>query len=334
MAGMLQPGTQLRAQPGGPVEVGELIGSGGQGEVYRVRVDGTEKALKWYFREMATAEQRQIIETLVHFGNSDARFLWPEALVDDPQHDHALGYLMQLRPAEFASLPALFRRTVRTTTSALVTACIHLAEGYRALHSRGIAYRDISWGNVFFAPDDGRVLICDNDNAIFEGQDSGIAGTLEFMAPELVRGVAHPRTQTDLHSLAVLLFMVLVNHHPLKGRKELEIPCLDADAQKRLYGTDPLFVFDPTDHRNRAEPGEHDHVVAAWKTLPGTIQDLFITAFTDGLHNPEARVRESQWRDALSRTRDAIVHCAGCGGQNIHDDNRRRQAGEIGRAHV
>jgi DNA-binding helix-hairpin-helix protein with protein kinase domain len=328
---MLQ-GLRLTATPGGAVELGPLIGAGGQGEVYRARVGTVEKALKWYFPTAASQEQRDIIEALVDMGNDDPRFLWPEAVVVADRLEAGFGYLMPLRPDAFVSLPALFRRRpeARTTTRALLTACIHLTEAYLTLHSRGIAYRDISWGNVFFAPADGRVLVCDNDNAIFEGQRSGVYGTMEFMAPELVRAEAEPGTQTDLHSLAVLLFMMLVNHHPLRGAQELQIRCLDAAAQRRLYGTRPAFLFDPDDTSNGPVKGEHDAVVQAWQALPTSLRDLFVRAFTRGLRDPGGRVRESQWRDRLSETRDAIVLCASCGRQNSYDRKRHRATGAVG----
>jgi DNA-binding helix-hairpin-helix protein with protein kinase domain len=313
-------GLRLTAEPGGEVELGQLIGAGGQGEVYHALVAGQEKALKWYFPYRATREQREIVEGLVAMPHNDPRFLWPEALVVADRAEAGFGYLMRLRPPEFASLPALFRRQVPTTPRSLVTACIHLAEAYRELHSRGIAYRDISWGNVFFAPADGQVLVCDNDNAIFEGQQSGVNGTMEFMAPELIREEAEPGTQSDLHSLAVLLFMILVNHHPLRGARELRIHCLDAAAQHRLYGEQPLFIFDPHEKANGPVRGEHDGVVQAWETLPTALRNLFVAAFTRGLRDPSGgRVRESQWRDTLSRVRDAIVTCAACGRHNMYD---------------
>jgi hypothetical protein len=39
----------------------------------------------------------------------------------------------------------------------------------------GYSYRDISFGNLFFDPDTGDVLICDNDNVSANGKDmSGV----------------------------------------------------------------------------------------------------------------------------------------------------------------
>ncbi|MGW5278154.1 protein kinase domain-containing protein [Streptomyces collinus] len=317
MSGMLDGGTRLPAENGDGVEVVGLLGAGGQGEVYRVRTPDGERALKWYYPTCATGAQQAIVRELVARDFADDRFLWPEAYV--PEHRGSFGYLMGVRPDRFKGLPALFRRQLRTSQRALLTACLYTVEAYQALHSRGIAYRDISWGNIFFDPATGDVLVCDNDNAVVEGDATGISGTMEFMAPELVRGDpgASPGVQSDLHSLAVLLFMLLMNHHPLKGRRELGIHCLDEAAERKLYGRDPLFVFDPADDSNAPDPMEHATVLATWDAAAGRLQELFRRSFTVGLRDPAARVRESEWRDALRAVLDSVVECASCGRQNM-----------------
>ncbi|MGI5167668.1 protein kinase domain-containing protein [Spirillospora sp. CA-253888] len=322
MTGTLNPGHRLRTADGREITVEEFLGAGGQGEVYRVRLDAAgppvHKALKWYYAQAATDQQHMIVEELVGRGFDDDRFLWPQALVVTERG--GLGYLMDLLPPAFEGLPALFRREVKVGYRELLTACVHLVEAYRTLHSKGIAYRDISYGNVLFDPANGDVLVCDNDNAIVEGHDSGVQGTMEFMAPELVRDDpdAKPCTQTDLHSLAVLLFMMLMNHHPLEGALEHRIRCLDEKAKQRLYGEDPVFVYDPSDPRNRPVPGVHDTIIATWQAAPAPVRDLFVRAFTEGLRRPEARVRESQWREVLSQARDHVMPCRACGRQNVY----------------
>ena len=323
MNGMLAQGRKLVTEQGHEITVGTLFGHGGQGEVYQAHTPQGERALKWYYPQLADERQRRILEGLIDRNWGDDRFLWPQTLVTDPSGRHpGFGYLMDVRPQRFHDLPALFRRdpaVAATTPRTLVTAALHTVEAYRALHSKGIAYRDINWGNIFFDPVTGDVLVCDNDNAVFEGEAAAVAGTMDFMAPELVRGDqgAQPGIQSDLHSLAVLLFLLLMNHHPLEGALELRIHSMDEAAKRRLYGQDPVFVYDPHDTRNRPVPGEQDTVIATWRILPESLKTLFVKTFTDGLRNPHMRVRESQWRDALSRVRDAITVCASCGKQNL-----------------
>ena len=206
---------------------------------------------------------------------------------------------MALREPRFKGMVDLVTRRVEPSLLTLATIGFELAHSYLQLHAKGLCYRDISFGNVFFDADTGEVRICDNDNVDIDGQPGAIGGTARFMAPELVRGEAAPSTQTDLFSLAVLLFYLLMNHHPLEGAKEAAIRCFDLPAMTKLYGTEPLFIFDPYDGSNRPMPGFHDNALAFWPIYPEFLHKLFTRAFTDGLRDPaNGRVRESEWRAA------------------------------------
>ena len=333
---VLRPDQVVQTVPSGTAcRVVAFLGGGNQGEVYRAElVDPagagpagvSEVALKWYLPAAATAEQRAALEALVRSGPPDRRFLWPLEVAEAPGVP-GFGYVMPLREARYKGIVDLMKRRVEPTFRALTTAGLHLADSYLQLHARGLCYRDISFGNVFFDPDSGDVLICDNDNVGVDGASKGgVLGTPRFMAPEVVRGDALPSTQTDLFSLAVLLFYMLTVHHPLEGAREAAIKCLDLPAMTRLYGTDPLFVFDPRDDRNRPVPGVHDNVLAFWPIYPRFLRDLFTRAFTEGIEDPQhGRVRESEWRAAMVRLRDAIGYCAACGAEHFYDAEALRE---------
>ncbi len=302
-------GTSLRAT------VLDLLGEGGQGEVYRAILHGEDVALKWYHLAQATPEQRKALERLVRRGPPDKRFLWPRALVSAPRRaPQSFGYVMAIRDDRFASIVDLMKRRVEPSFRALATAGFQLADSFLALHSRGLCYRDISFGNVFFDPRTGDVLVCDNDNVTVDGSRmTGVQGTPRFMAPEIVRGEAAPTSATDLWSLSVLLFYLFMVHHPLEGRRELEIKCLDLPAMTRLYGSQALFLFDPSDPSNRPVPGEQDNPLAYWPLYPDAFRTHFLRSFTDGVRDPaHGRVRESEWRAAMVSLRDAIRTCPSC----------------------
>src|SRR6185369_4981261 len=94
----------------------------------------------------------------------------------------------------------------------------------------------------------------------------------------------------------------------------------DEAMRMRLYGLDPLFVFDPEDQSNAPVPGEQDSLVAAWNLYPQYIRDLFTRAFTVGLRDPlNGRVRESEWREAIAHLYDALFPCNHCGAVTFYD---------------
>ncbi|HZS07308.1 MAG TPA: serine/threonine protein kinase [Blastocatellia bacterium] len=328
MEQILREGQTVRTEPSGmPCTVEQLLGAGGQGEVYKARLGDEAVALKWFFPQMATQEQRAAIEMLVRRGAPSEHFLWPLELASAPQVQ-GFGYVMRLRPPRFRNIVDLMKRRIEPAFRALATAGFNLSHNYLLLHSQGLCYRDISFGNAFFDPDSGDVLICDNDNVAVDGAATlGVLGTPRFMAPEVVRGEARPSTQTDLFSLSVLIFYMLMVHHPLEGRKETEIKCLDLPAMTRLYGTEPVFIFDPADESNAPVPGLHDNALAFWRIYPQFLRGLFTRAFTDGLRDAHARVRESEWRAAMVRLRDSIFYCAHCSLENFNDADRLKVTG-------
>lgn len=295
-------------------QVGDLLGVGGQGEVYRLTLASgdvrQELAVKWYYLPWATAAQRRALDQLVEQGPPDSRFLWPTDLVSTAERP-GFGYTMPLRPSDYVScLDIMSGRCNISFRTALMT-CLQLSDCFLGLHARGLCYRDISFGNVFVQPATGCVLIADNDNVAIDGEAvPGIRGTGSFMAPEVVRGIARPSATTDRYSLAVLLFYVLIVHHPLEGKRLDALGILGQDEAQELYGTHPVFIFDPEDPSNT--PQQNSNALVFWPLYPRPLHGLFTEAFTVGLHHPRLRVRESQWRDCLAQLLDLIVPCR-CG---------------------
>ena len=149
--------------------------------------------------------------------------------------------------------------------------------------------------------------------------DSAVYGTPRFMAPEIVTGKAKPSRNTDLYSLAVLLFYMFMMGHPLEGKLEASIRCMDIHAMNRLYGTQPVFIYDPLNKRNRPVAGYQDNVIIYWEIYPKFIRDLFTKSFTDGLTQPNRRVTENQWLDALANLLTGLMTCPSCGAEVFYD---------------
>ena len=329
---MLKPGQLLVSGDGQVVEVKALIGAGGQGEVYRVHVDGQPYALKWYHhpatpaQEQHANEQREALTGyLLRNAPPDSRFLWPLAFVDEPE-GRTYGYLMGLLDPRYQGLEALVLGQMRPVPRfrTLCRAAIGLAECFRKLHNMGACYKDINLGGPVLDPETGDVMVCDLDNVRINKTPGNIIFVF-FAAPELIRGEGLCQTNTDIHSLAVLLFYMFVRQHPLDGVKQLKVNVFNDAAQRRFYGERPLFIFDPEDDANRPIPGFHDHAIRNWAIYPHFLQRLFTRAFTDGLHHPELRVREGEWMEAFSRLRDSLFYCGSCGVENFYDFERNAE---------
>ena len=329
MNGQLQSGAVLTSQAQVRYTVVSLLGAGGQGEVYDVEAGGTHKALKWYFPRNALPQQMEIFKRLVEMGSPDAAFLWPEDLIFSPD-GKTFGYIMPLRPKNYKGLADLLKFRISPSFYARCRTAYNLARAYEKLHASGNCYRDINYGNLFFDPSTGDVLICDNDNVAPKDMPCFVKGTYGFMAPEIIRGEAKPSRYTDQYSLAVLLFHLFMIAHPLHGKLEASIKCWDLPAQNKLYGTNPVFIYDPNNDSNRPVPGIHENAIIYWGLYPQELKDLFIESFTDGLSAPHKRVTEKRWMDVTANMMSGICPCPKCGAEVFYD----AQKASAGTAHT
>ena len=231
---------------------------------------------------------------------------------------------MELMEPRFQGLEKLVLGKMRPVPSfsILCKAAINLAESFRKLHNMGACYKDINLGGPFIDPRTGEIRIVDTDNVRVNKTPGNIL-FIFFAAPELVRGEGLCQTNTDIHSLAVLLFYMFIRHHPLDGKQQLQINAFNEIAQKEFYGKKPIFIFDQNDRSNEPVAGFHDSAIRNWNIYPGFLRRLFTRAFTDGLHEPLKRVREGEWMEAFSRLRDSVYYCRkGCNVQNFYDFER------------
>ena len=314
-----------------PLKVLRGLGAGGQGQVYEVKVAGKHLALKWYFPSTITRDPNlpHRLEESIRTTAPNSDFLWPIALLKPtvasiPEiklSDPGCGYLMDLRPSGFRGAIEHYAGRIEISLQNVLKASFFLADAFHQLHSKGLCYKDISLGNLFLQPDTGQILICDNDNVDVDGRElSNVLGTPGFIAPEVLMHQARPGTNSDLFSLAVLLFRLLTRHDPLKGQMDLKIHCLDEPARRRLYGEDPVFIFDPNDQRNRPNPDEHGAALITWPIYPPSLQKLFLQTFCDGMKDPTRRALTGQWKEVLSTTIDHRQLCNQCGQENFPDD--------------
>ncbi len=317
----LKKGDKVSLTSGGYVTIDKELGRGGQGIVYLVDLNGEKKALKWYLNAPDDKFYKNLEHNIMN-GAPSSVFLWPEYLTRKEKGSY--GYVMKLRPQnyfEFGNF-LLAKKSFRSYT-AMLTAAMKICKGFMMLHRCGFSYQDLNDGNFFIDPTTGDVLICDNDNVMPQGEKSGIMGKARYMAPEIVVG-GTPDKYSDRFSLAVILFMLIYANHPFEGAKVVACPCMTETFEKKFYGTEALFMYDPSDKSNLPVRGIHQNVIRRWPAFPAKLRETFIQEFSqEKLKNPNTRMIESLWEKVIVSLRDTLVRCPHCGEETFIEDSSK-----------
>lgn len=316
MSETLQNGFRVKTLFGSIIKVEKFLAEGGQGAVYIADYNGTKKALKWYKKASLGKNPQAFYENIkqnVMRGAPSPEFLWPLDITE--WTDGTFGYIMDLRPEGYYEVTDFMLCHVRFKSyRAIIDAAMKVVSAFRILHNAGYSYQDLNDGNFFINPDNGKVLICDNDNVAPDGTETGIIGKPRYMAPEIVLGKSMPNSLTDRFSMSVILYILFCLNHPLEGKRYL-VPALTPELQQKLYGSEPLFMMDPNDKSNGPHPVVHKNSIMVWPCLPDYMQDIFVDAFSQkAFQKPSARPSEKAWLNVLTRFRSEIVPCS-CGNE-------------------
>ncbi len=315
----------------------KTLGSGGQGTVYvaKRQSDGKQFALK-LFHKKTPPKFNENIKELVQTPCPHPAFVWPlEFIASAP--NGGIGYIMEIYDSAFRKFDDFVVHGTAKVKSRRVqlNALIELYSAFAKLHAIGRCFQDINNGAIVIDPEKGRVRICDCENVIPNGEkmpvmydDNGreqyMKGVSRFIAPEIELGVKNPDVYTDRYSLAIMLFMLLTNGHPLEGSKRFKYnkeQIVTADVEHDIFGRNPIFIFSSANKTNPPDPEADRGPIAAWPMIPETVKVLFEKTFSAGapingstsnLNNREQRPTEDQWKKELEKWADMLVPCSGC----------------------
>ena len=212
------------------------------------------------------------------------------------------------------------------TLGGFLRACLELSRAVRRMHATGLAHSDLSYKNCLIDPKGGRACIIDVDGLVVPGLFAPeVLGTRDFIAPEVV-ATSHlsrkdparvlPSRSTDLHALAVMIYLCLLHRHPLQGESFSD---LEAKEQEKMQmGEHAVFIEHPTDSSNRRKVSAGEEKSLPWvdpEQVPYTVcgpylKALFDQAFIEGLHTPMKRPIANAWEESLVKTLDLLLPCS------------------------
>ena len=201
----------------GQYRVGDLIGRGGMGTVYRASDEmlGREVALKILDTDPSVSSERFRTEALAL-----ARLSHPGIAVVYQllQHDDRLVMAMELVRGQ--TLRQIVDQAGVMSPERAAEICVQILGALAHAHSAGIVHRDLKPANLMIT-DTGTVKIMDFGVARLDGaahltQAGFTMGTPAYMAPEQLQGGTID-ARTDLYALGVVFYRLITGSLPFGG---------------------------------------------------------------------------------------------------------------------
>src|SRR3954471_13106875 len=234
---MLQPDAML-----GPYRIVSLLGEGGMGAVYRAKDTrlGRDVAIK--ILTALTLSDQERVQRFEQEARATGMLNHPNLLtIYDVGNEGGTAYIVS-ELLEGATLRERLDRGPLPPRRA-VDAALQVANGLAAAHEKGIIHRDLKPDNIFLTKD-GRAKILDFGLAkVEQPRETGAGpnptvtvpgitlGTVGYMAPEKVRGVAAD-SRSDIFSFGVILYEMIL------GQRAFHKPT-SADTMSAILNEEP-----------------------------------------------------------------------------------------------
>ncbi|MFF0678997.1 protein kinase [Streptomyces tendae] len=258
----------------GRYRLGEAIGSGGMGRVWRAHDEVLHRtvAIKELTAALYVSESDQAILLARTRGEARAAARINHSAVvtvhDVLEHDGRPWIVMEL--VEGRSLADAVKDEERVDPREAARIGLWVLRALRAAHTAGVLHRDVKPGNVLLA-DDGRVLLTDFGIAQIEGDSTitrtgEVVGSVDYLAPERVRG-HDPGPSSDLWALGATLYTAVEGRSPFRRTS----PLTTMQAVVEEEATEPRYagVLAPVisallrkDPAERPDATEAEHLLA------------------------------------------------------------------------
>jgi serine/threonine-protein kinase len=214
----LSPGTMISHY-----RIIEKIGAGGMGVVYKAEDTRLKRYVALKFLPLGLTRDNEAKERFIQEAQAASSLDHPNICniheIDEPD-DGQMFIVMACYDGE--SLREKLKRGPLDVEQALDIA-IQVAQGLSKAHEKGIIHRDIKPGNIMVTTD-GVVKVMDFGLAKLTGQTritkaGTVLGTVAYMSPEQTQG-AEVDHRTDIWSLGVILYEMLIGRPPFRGDYE------------------------------------------------------------------------------------------------------------------
>lgn len=291
------------------VQLGDLIGKGGEGRVYNIV--GCPDSVAKIYKHPVQVEKAAKLQLMVQLTAPDiTQFAaWPQAIVYDRVGSGAIAWgvisrrIEQARPIhELYSSVDRRHHFPKADWQFLIRTARNCAHAFAILHSHGIIVGDVNQSNIWASLSaEVRFIDCDSFQVSFNGKvHLGPVGSPHFTPPELqlVDLQSVPRTPNhDAFGLAVLIFHLLfLGRHPFSGYIGAgDMPIEQAIREYR-------FAYGPNARQSQMEPPPE---TIGLQHLSKSVGQLFERAFSS-----KTRPAAQEWLKGLEEFESQLCKCS------------------------
>jgi serine/threonine protein kinase len=216
----------------GKYVLGDCIGSGGMGRVYRAHQPSLGRTVAIKVMHPALAQNPHVARHFRTEALAAAGIKHPNsvAVLDHGETDDGTPFLV-MELVEGTSLARMVREEAPLDPRRAVTLILQVLDALEEAHRVGVIHADVKSDNVLVeVTRDGheRAKLADfglariaREPAFLDDADI-ISGTPEYMAPEIIEG-APPSRASDIYAAGALLYELLTGATPFAGGTQLDV---------------------------------------------------------------------------------------------------------------
>lgn len=213
----------------GRLEIRELIGRGGFGEIYRAYDPDLDREVALKLRATAAGETDLEGQRMIQEGRRLAKVAHDSVLRihGADRHDGRAGIWMEILRGR--TLEDTLARQGPFSPGQAAIIGIDLCRALAAVHAAGLLHRDIKTSNII-QEKGGRIVLLDFGSVTERRADPAsaagpepISGTPLFMAPELVLGTGPSTPASDIYALGVVLYRLVTGRFPIEAGNWAEL---------------------------------------------------------------------------------------------------------------